>query len=58
VNYVDKTNIPGEDEFLFVPYSVFKVTRVDWQEKPLWTKPHRVYLEAAVDNALHPEENP
>jgi hypothetical protein len=25
MNYVDRTNIPGEDEFLFVPYSAFEV---------------------------------
>lgn len=25
MNYVDRTNIPGEHEFLFVPYSTFEI---------------------------------
>jgi hypothetical protein len=34
VNYVDRSNVEGEDEFLFVPYSVFTVRSVDWKANP------------------------
>jgi len=58
VNYVDRTNVPGEEEFLFAPYSVFTVISVDWKQKPTWVDPHIVHLEAAIDNILHPEDLP
>jgi len=58
VNYVDNTLVKGEDEFLFVPYSVFTVVSVEWKEKPSWMEPHVVRLRAAIDNLLHPEDLP
>ena len=58
VNYVDRTNIPGEREFLFVPYSVFTVMSVQWRENPTWVSPHLVVLSVAIDNALCGEELP
>jgi len=58
VNYIEKTNIEGESEFLFVPYSVFTVLKVDWKAAPTWIDPHVIELEAAVDNQLEPEDLP
>ena len=52
VNYVDRTNVPGEKEFLFVPYSVFTVREVVWHPKPTWKDPHIVHLDVADDNLL------
>ena len=49
-NFVDRTNVPGEKEFLFVPYSVFTVREVVWHPKPTWRDPHVVHLDVAVDN--------
>ena len=34
VSYVKHTNIAGEDEFLFLPYSTFRVCRVQWSDAP------------------------
>lgn len=56
VNFIEQTNIPGEQEFLFVPYSVFKVISVEWKDNPTWSKPHVVHLEAAIDNNNHPND--
>jgi hypothetical protein len=58
VNYVDRTNCPGEREFLFVPYSVFTVEEVKWQPNPTWTNPHVVVLKVAIDNSLQSEDLP
>jgi hypothetical protein len=54
VNYIDKTNVPGEDEFLFVPYSVFTVRSPPiWKENPTWVDPHVVEVDVAIDNTFH-----
>jgi len=53
VCYVDRTNVPGESEFLFVPYSCFTVKSVRWQEDPNYITPHEIELEVAVDNRFH-----
>ena len=37
-------------EFLFAPFSVFTVTRVEWSPTPDDDTPHCIFLEAAVDN--------
>jgi len=58
VNYVDRTNVENEDEFLFVPYSVFTVKSIDWKPNPVWTDPHEVHLIAAIDNSLEPQNLP
>jgi hypothetical protein len=58
VNYVDRTNIAGEREFLFVPYSVFTVERVTWKPNPNWADPHEMVLKVAIDNTFHSEELP
>lgn len=58
VNYVDKTNVPDESEFLFVPYSTFTVKRVDWKQNPTWESPHEVHLICSIDNHLEPDDLP
>lgn len=55
VNYVANTHVAGEAEFLFTPYSVFTVRSVTWSAD---TSPHRVVLDAAVDNKLEREDLP
>ena len=58
VNFVEKTNVPGEDEFLFAPYSVFTVTNVEWSARPDERTPHKIFVTAAVDNRYEPEDVP
>ena len=58
VNYIDRTEVEGENEFLFPPYSVFTVESVVWQKTPDWTTPHEVVLKVAPDNKLRPENLP
>jgi hypothetical protein len=53
------THVPGECEFLFVPYSVFTVESVTWSPTPQdRATPHRVTLVAAIDNTAHLEDLP
>ena len=68
VNYVSHTHVGGEAEFLFAPYSIFTVRKVerDVEVDPLYhTIGHRIELDAATDNrppepepALEPEPEP
>ena len=59
VNFIDKGYIPGESEFLFSPYSVFKVISVpDLSKAVNWMNPYVVILKAAVDNKIEPEDLP
>jgi hypothetical protein len=61
VNLIQNKDAHVEDEceFLFVPYSVFKVESVTWSPTPQdHTTPHRVTLAAAVDNTACPEDLP
>jgi len=60
VSYVGDVSTFGdaEKEFLFVPYSVFKVVDFVWKKKPYWSGgvdddcgPHVITLEAQADNA-------
>ena len=57
VNLVKKTNVEGEEEYLFAPYSAFTVVSATWN---LGTSldPHVIELEAAVDNKEEPEDLP
>merc|ERR1712187_157365 len=51
-SFVFKTEVPGEMEFLFAAYSVFKVVRTDFTEQD-WSKHsshYTVVIEAAIDN--------
>jgi hypothetical protein len=62
VNLVRKTHVAGEAEYLFAPYSVFTVQRVEWSvlgaANATADQPHIVHLEAAVDNQQEPEDLP
>ena len=57
VNFVRHTLVPGEREYLFTAYSVFTVRAVTWSADPM-TTPHRIDLEAALDNARCREDLP
>jgi len=58
VNYLDKSLIEGEEEFLFSAYSVFTVKQVEWRDSPTWVNAHVINLEVAPDNILEPEDLP
>jgi hypothetical protein len=59
VNYVESSKFgDAEAEFLFAPYSTFTVARVEWSPKPNYRTPHRVWLRAARDNLVEPEDLP
>lgn len=61
VNYVTNSHFEGgqsEAEYLFAPYSVFTVKKVDWKDSPNDDNPHEVFLAAAVDNRKEPEDLP
>ena len=57
VNLVKRANVPGEEEYLFAPYSVFTVLRSTWNAGTT-ADPHEVELLAAVDNKGEPEDLP
>jgi len=53
VNYISSKNNDFEtesDEFLFEPYSAFKVRSVNWKSKPTWKNPHELHLDAFGDS--------
>ena len=50
VNFIDRTHVLGEQEFLFAPYSIFTVTAVAWGGAGGL---HCVDLDAATDNVGH-----
>jgi len=58
VNYIERTQVQGEDEFLFSAYSVFTVQSVDWKEEPSWMEPHEIHLMVSPDNQREPEDLP
>jgi hypothetical protein len=55
VNLVKRSNVPGEEEYLFAPYSAFTVVRVRWNAGSTHS-PHEIELLAAVDNKEAPED--
>jgi hypothetical protein len=57
VNLVKRSNVPGEEEYLFAPYSAFTVVKVSWNAGTT-EDPHVVELLAAVDNKEAPEGLP
>ena len=57
VNLVKKTNVPGEEEYLFAPYSAFTVLSSTWNAGTT-AEPHVIELLAAVDNKEEPEDLP
>ena len=58
VNLVKKSvsHVPGEEEYLFAPYSAFTVEEVKWASDP--SEEHRVVLRAAVDNRRESDDLP
>ena len=58
VNLITKTNVPGEEEYLFAAYSTFVVKRVEWSANPTTNNPHIVELDAVVDNMEESEDLP
>ena len=56
VNYVLKSLVGGEKEYLFTAYSVFTVRRVEWSDDN--TTLSRIELEAALDNSAEDEDLP
>ena len=58
VNYVKKSNVAGEQEFLFAPYSVFTVQKAYCPLTPSDDDPIRIELLAATDNLKEPEDLP
>ena len=59
VNFLQRSNVEGEEEFLFTAYSVFTVRSRDIKSGPTnWMDPHKIVLEVAPDNRLYPEDLP
>mmetsp|Transcript_8651 Transcript_8651/g.20403 ORF Transcript_8651/g.20403 Transcript_8651/m.20403 type:complete len:211 (-) Transcript_8651:79-711(-) len=58
VNFVSKTHFPDENEYLFAPYSAFRIDRVEWSPTPDDRTPHRIYLTAYLDNRDAPPNLP
>jgi hypothetical protein len=52
------THVPGEEEYLFAAFSVFTVCEVVWSADPTTQNPHRITIEAAIDNLLETENLP
>ena len=57
VNLVKRTNVPGEEEYLFAPYSAFTVLSVAWNAGTD-AAPHVIELLAAADNRKAAEDLP
>jgi hypothetical protein len=60
VNLVEKTvkGVEDEQEYLFVPYSVFTVMSVHVPAKITGSNPVVIHIEAAIDNADEDDELP
>jgi len=58
VNLIAFSNVPGEEEYLFAPYSAFRIDRVEWSPTPDDRTPHRIYLTAYLDNRDAPPNLP
>ena len=57
VNLMKKTNVAGEEEYLFVPYSAFTVLSAEWNAGTD-SDPHVIELMSTVDNKAEPEDLP
>lgn len=57
VNYVEKSNVEAEKEYLFAPYSPFKVIKVHRGTGSM-TNHHVIELEAGLDSKDFPEDLP
>ena len=58
VNLVTRTNVAGEAEYLYAPYSVFTVRSVRWSAAADEDDPHVIELDAAIDNTRESEDLP
>jgi hypothetical protein len=58
VNLVEKSNVTGETEFLFSPFSVFTVVSIHVPAKPTASNPIVIVLLAVVDNRDEPDDLP
>ena len=56
MSFVLNTSIPGEAEYLFAPYSVFKLVSVKWGANNATA--HQFVIKAAIDNMEEDEELP
>ena len=54
--FVAKTLIEGEYEYLFAPYSVFKLVSIEWSAK--LEKPHEFTIQPSVNNKVEDEYLP
>ena len=54
VNYLTKTLVGDEFEYLFAPYSVFTIDRFEESSDPNYNTPHVISLTASLDNLLEP----
>ncbi len=52
-----KSHVPGEEEYLFTPYSAFTVIRVEWAAGTI-DDPYIIELQAAIDNKAEKEDLP
>ncbi len=57
VNLVQESNVPGEEEYLFAPYSAFTLITSKWGSGTD-EDPHVIELAAAPDNKAEPEDLP
>ena len=57
VNLVKRSNMPGEEEYLFAPYSAFTVVSAEWNAGTT-ASPHVIELLADVDNRGAAEDLP
>ena len=53
-----QTNVAGEQEYLYAPYSLFTVRSVRWSAAANDADPHVIELDAAIDNRREPEDLP
>lgn len=53
---IRKSQVEGDEEYLFVPYSVFTVTKVVRGESSGFSRPFEIHVQAALDNALEPQD--
>ncbi len=58
VNFLENTQLPGEEEFLFTPYSVFTVLSLHVPDRPSVQDPVVVQVQAAMDNTEEAEDLP
>jgi hypothetical protein len=56
MTFVAKTLIKGEHEYLFAPYSVFKLVSIEWSSK--LEKPHEFVIHPSVNNKVEDENLP